>query len=134
LATRKKGEKAPRAGPIDTVTLLDIQGILGKMLRLAEEEKPRGIVEPLSLTTVTMHGVVLTPPFRERGKWFSVTIVKLDAVELNVVVNTGESSDTPYTMGIDENVYDQYFNRPCIYDVRLWTDSGTCRVKVRGSR
>jgi len=129
-----EGKKVKRlAPPIEVVTLLDIEGILAKMLRSMEESRPEGIVEPLHPLTVTTKPVVVTPPFKEK-LWFGVTIVKEEPVELNIIINTEKSSTSPYTMDVDEKVFDQYFNRPCIKDIMLWTSKDECTVKIRGCR
>lgn len=100
---------------------------------MVKQQIPMGIIEPLNQLTVTNDPVVVHPPFRTKY-WFSVTIVKLDAVELHLNINT-ENETQDYTMGAAENVYDQNFNVPCIQDIKFWTDTGvTCRVKVRGTR
>jgi len=108
-----------------------------RLLSLQEtfkEQTPEGIVEPLPPFTATSEPSIHKPIFGDKP-WFSVVIVKEGSVQLHVVINTGKSSTTPYTMGVDEKVYDQYFSTPCIKDIMVWTNSGeTCTVKVRGSR
>lgn len=133
MAEKEKGERLIRADVLQSALLDEIAGRLLAVQRHFEESKPEGIVEPIHRLTVTTDYTVVRPPFIDK-KWFSITIVKEDDVELNVVVNTGKSATTPYTMGADEKVYDQAFSMPCIEDVMLWTNSGTCHVKVRGSR
>ena len=97
--------------------------------------QPEGIIEPLAPLTVTTEQTLIQPPYHAVGKfWFSVVIVKEARVELNVIVNTGESGTTPHTMSVDEKVYDVYFNKACVKDLLLWTNSGSCTVKVRGAR
>ncbi len=132
--SEQEERRVPRlAGPLQTITLLDMADLLMDLRELMQQHIPEGIVEPLHPVNVAVAPITVQPPIK--GKyWFGITIVKEDPVELNIIINSGKSSTTPYTMSEDENVYDQYFNIPCIYDVTLWTNEGTCVVKVRGSR
>lgn len=109
----------------------EVQGLRGDW----QSTQPEGIIEPLAPLTVTTEQTLIHPPYHTVGKyWFSVVIVKETQVELNVIVNTGESGTTPHTMSADEKVYDVYFNKACIKDLMLWTNSGSCTIKVRGAR
>lgn len=129
----KLREKRIEAGPMQVALLREIGDRLLALQQIIEEQSPEGIVEPIAPFVATTSRRVVHPPFRDKF-WFSVTIVKEGEVALNVVINTGKSGTTPYTMGADEKVYDQDFNVPCIEDVVVWTDSGSCTVKIRGSR
>lgn len=117
---------------LQAALLDEIAERLYQLQKFMDEGRAQGIVEPLNPVKVSTEPTVLEPP---SGKpWFGVTIVKEDPVELNIIINSGKSSSTPYTMSRDERVFDQYFNSPCVHDVVLWTNEGTCTVKVRGSR
>jgi len=129
----KEGTKRIQPSVMQVALLDEIAERLMKLQQHQEESRPEGIVEPLHLLTVSTR-LTVVHPVDQRKPWFSVTIVKLDEAELNVIINTEKSGTTPYVMGVDENVYDQHFSMPMIHDVMLSTNSGTCRVKVRGSR
>jgi len=117
-----------------TFVLLDeIASRLGDITERMDKQVPKGIVEPIAPFTATGNRTVVTPPFKDKF-WFSITLVKETAVELHVIVNTGKSGTTAYTMGVDEKVYDQDFSMPLIRDVMVWTDGANCVVKIRGSR
>lgn len=129
----EKTEKPINPQAMQIALLDEIADRLMKLQQYQNESRPEGIVEPLHLLTVSTH-LTVVHPVDQRKPWFSITIVKLDEVELNVIINTEKSGTTPYVMGVDENVYDQHFSMPMINDVMLSTNTGTCRVKVRGSR
>lgn len=111
------------------------QGI-ASIRREQESSVPEGITEPIESLTITDDPTTVNPPHYAEGKyWFSIVIVKEDEVALHLIINTEKSGTTPYTMSANEKVYDQYFSKPLIKDLMLWTDSGeTCTVKIRGSR
>jgi hypothetical protein len=125
--------KRVEAGPMDVALLDEIANRLLSIEKMMAKQIPEGIVEPLNPISVTSSGRVVQPPFPNKF-WFSITIVKEDAVELHLSINT-ETATVPYTMSANEKVYDQSFSIPCIRDVKFWTNQGeTCTVKIRGSR
>ena len=115
-------QKRLESGPMQVGLLREIADRLLALQTSTKEQTPEGIVEPIAPFIATTSRRIVTPPLRYK-QWFGLTIVKEGTAELNVVINTGKSGETPYTMGTDEKVYDQYFNLPCIYDVMVWTSS-----------
>jgi len=93
---------------------------------------PLGIVEPLPIQTVTISPVVVEPP-HEGKYWFSVTVINDGPEDCWIVLNTGKSSTIPHKMVVDE-VYEVQFIKPLIYDLRLYTDSGSTTLRIRGAR
>jgi len=126
-------QKRVKAGPMEIALLDEIAERLLSLEKIQKKQVPEGIVEPLNPVTVTSSPKVVHPPFRNK-LWFSITIVKEEAVAVYLRINTKNES-IPYRMSADEKVFDQNFSIACIEDVMLWTDPGvSCQVKVRGSR
>jgi len=116
-----------------TTALLD--EIAGRLLSLENhnnEITPLGIVEPLPILTVTISPIVVEPP-HEGKHWFSVTAINDGPQDCWIVLNTGKSSTTPHLMVVDE-VYEVQFIKPLIYDLRLYTDTGSTTLRIRGAR
>ncbi len=99
-----------------------------------KELTPEGIVEPLVETTVTTEPIVIRIPSAEAGKnWFSVSIINDGPDYCWVVINTGKSSTMPHKV-VNGETYEVSFIKALIYDLRLYTDSGSAVIRITGTR
>ncbi len=127
--SKETGKMTPEV--VGAIKAIETVEILGEIYNMMHEQQPVGIVEPLDVTVNSARPTEIKPAF----SWFSITIVKLDAVELHITINSSVSMAKPDTMHADEKVWDLYFSKPVIKEVTLETNPGeTCRVRVRGSR
>lgn len=133
MSESKEQQKRIETGPMMVALLDEMAERLLSIQEKIKKQTPEGIIEPIAPFTATGERTVIRPLFKDKF-WFSITLVKETAVELHVIVNTGKSGTTAYTMGVDENVYDQDFSMALIRDVMVWTDGADCTVKIRGSR
>lgn len=93
--------------------------------------RPEGIVEPLTPTRVTHEPRVIHPPYRK--KWFSLSIVNDGPEECWIIVNTEKSPAQPYLTRVGEE-YRVDLGGPVIEDIRVYTDSGTANLRIKGVR
>ena len=99
-----------------------------------KEITPDGIVDPLEETTVTTDPIVMRPSSAEAGKyWFSASVINDGPQYCWVVVNTGKSSTRPHKIANGET-YEISFIKAIIYDLRLYTDTGTAVIRITGTR
>ena len=134
--TQQEENKAPPrlAGPLETITLLDIADTMFELKETTQSMIEEGVIEPLRQITVTIEAIVVHPPHIGEGKlWFGVKITNDGPSSVWVIVNTGKSSDTAQEIRINET-WGVKFNTAKIYDVSLYTTSGTATVRIRGSR
>ncbi len=127
-------EQRKRLNPevLNTALLDEIAERLLSLETHNREITPDGIVEPLPILTITINPRIVKPP-NEGKPWFAVTAINDGPQNCWIVLNTGKSSTTPHQMQVDE-VYEAQFSMALIYDLRLWTDSATASVRVRGAR
>ncbi len=127
-------EQRKRLNPevLNTALLDEIAERLLSLETHNNEITPEGIVEPLPVLTITTTPRVVEPPW-EGKHWFAVTVINDGPENCWITLNTGKSSTTPHQMQVDE-VYEAQFIKPLIYDLRLWTDTATASVRVRGAR
>jgi len=111
--------------------------IVKKLTELETVQKSmieEGVIEPLTPVTVGMEGRVIHPPYAGVGKlWFGVKLTNDGPSSVYVLVNTEKSSTTPQELRINET-WGVYFKTAVIEDIRLYTQSGTASVRIRGSR
>lgn len=127
-------ERRKRLNPqvLNTALLDEIAERLLSLETHNREITPEGVVEPLQILTITTVPRVVQPPW-EGKYWFAVTVINDGPQNCWIVLNTGKSPSTPHQMQVDE-VYEAQFNKALIYDLRLWTDTATASVRVRGAR
>lgn len=113
------------------IALLD--EIAESLLNLRNQlpEKPQGIIEPISPVKVTTTPKVIQPPMKK--KWFSVSIVNDGPADCWIVTNTEKSPAQPYFTRVGEE-YSISLGHPAIEDIRVYTDSGTANLRIRGVR
>lgn len=132
MSASKEQRKILDPSVLNTAILDEIAERLYKIEQHYKEETPEGIVEPLATLTVTTTPVVVEPP--HEGKfWFSVSIINDGPNTCWVVVNTGKSSTRPHPV-VEDETYEVAFTKALIYDLRLYTDSGTTSVRITGTR
>lgn len=134
--TEQEEKKAPPrlAGPLETITLLDIADTMFELKEATQSMIEEGIVEPLNPRTVTTETIVVHPPHRGEGKlWFGVKMTNDGLSSVWVIVNTGKSSNVAQEIKLNET-WGVKFNTAKIYDLSLYTESGTAVVRIRGSR
>ena len=125
------------APPIETVTLLEIAGIMGnvlrvqqKMLKLEEQQTPLGVTEPMEPLTITSDRRHIEAHY---GPWFSVLIDNDGPKDVWCIVNTEKSFD-PHLVRVGRT-YTVTMGRPLIKDVLLYCEAGeTASVRVVGTR
>ena len=129
------GERKRTESEVLSVALLD--EIAERLFALETHNKeitPEGIIEPQVEITVTTDPIIITPASAEAGKhWFSVSIINDGPDYCWVVVNTGKSSTTPHKIS-NEETYEISFIKALIYDLRLYTDTGTAVIRITGTR
>jgi hypothetical protein len=102
-----------------------------RIQQLEEEERPKGIVEPLDPVSVTQARKLIILPSGE--PWFSVQFVNDGPDAVNVIVNKKRSFNE-HRMLLDET-YKVDFGRPLIEDALVWCDPGeTATVRIVGTR
>jgi hypothetical protein len=113
------------------VALLD--EIADRLMRLEKQlpEKPEGIIEPLNPVRATTTPRVIRPNMRK--KWFSVVIVNDGPNDCWIIVNTEKSPPQPYLTRVGE-AYETDLGSAAIEDVRVYTDTGTANLRIRGVR
>jgi len=118
------------AAPIDTVALLNIQGILANVLELQKEGRPEGITEPIEPIAVTDHPRYVKAPY---GPWFSVILVNDGPGDVLAIVNTKKSFDQHRVLRTETYTIDM--KHAVIEDVLLQCDlGGTASVRMVGVR
>lgn len=130
MADESLGSK--RVNPeIAQVVLLD--EIADRLLRLEKilPLRPDGIVEPLTPTRASVEPKVIHPPYQK--KWFSVSIVNDGPEDCWVIVNTEKSPAQPYLTRVGEE-YSVSLGGPAIEDIRVYTESGTANLRIKGVR
>lgn len=130
MADKSLGNK--RVNPdIAQVFLLD--EIADRLMKLQKQlpVRPEGIVEPLSPTHVTTTPRVIYPPFKR--KWFALSIVNDGPDDCWIVVNTEKSPAQPYLTRVGES-YEADLGSPAIEDIRVYTESGTANLRIKGIR
>ena len=128
----KEQRKRLRSEVLQTALLDEIAERLHAIELHNKELSPEGIVEPLPILTITTNPVVVQPP--QQGKhWFSLSAVNDGPQPCWIMVNTGKSSTRPYQIQVDE-VYEVAFIKPLIYDMRLYTDTATAVMRIKGAR
>ena len=93
--------------------------------------RPEGIVEPLDPIRATMTPRVIHPPYKK--KWFSMSIVNDGPEECWVVVNTEKSPAQPYLTRVGE-AYEVDVGSPAIEDIRVYTNTGSANLRIKGVR
>lgn len=127
-------DKSSKAEALITALLDEIAERLLAIEVHNRELSPEGIVDPLVETTVTTDPVVVRTPSAEAGKnWFSVSVINDGPDYCWVVINTGKSSTTPHKVE-NEETYEVSFIKARIYDLRLYTDTGTAVIRITGTR
>ena len=130
------GSKEP-PGKAEALMVGLLDEIAERLLSLETHNKeitPEGIVDPLVEITVTTEPLVVGPPSAEAGKnWFSVSVINDGPDYCWVVINTGKSSTNPHKV-VSGETYEVSFTKPKIYDLRLYTDSGTAVMRITGTR
>lgn len=133
MTEQPKGPPRLGQGPLDTITLLNIEGILNKTLELVLEQRADGIVEPLGRRlTITDHGRLvknLTP-----GRpWFSVQVINSGPNSVFVIVNSEKNTEWhEVTM---RETYRIDFGRAAITDLLLKCNTGeTAVIRLVGVR
>lgn len=113
------------------VALLD--EIAQRMMELQKQlpDKPEGIVEPLSPTKATTTPRVITPPYKK--KWLALSIVNDGPSDCWIVTNTEKSPAQPYLTRAGE-AYEVAMGSPVIEDIRVYTESGTANLRIKGVR
>lgn len=121
-----------RVNPAVMQTAL-LDEIADRLMQLQKQlpEKPEGIVEPLAPTRVTTTPRVIHPPFRK--KWYTISIVNDGPNDCWVIVNTEKSPAQPYNCRAGE-AYEADLGSPAIEDVRVYTDTGTANLRIKGVR
>jgi len=104
------------------------------LVKLTASMVEEGIVEPLSPRTVDSAGVVVHPPLWGQGRfWFGVKITNDGPQSVYVVVNTGKGFPQGQELKPEET-WGVQFKTAVIEDLRLYTESGTATVRIRGER
>ena len=131
--TEETRTKAPQrlGGPIEIVTLLNIEGIMKQLLTLEENRQPIGAIEPQKEPlTVTSEQRLLRP---SQGPWFEVSIVNDGPNDCQVLVNSSKSLEW-HTVRKDET-YRVSMSSPIIKDVLFRCAKGeTADLRVVGTR
>ena len=127
-------EPQGKAEALMTALLDEIAGRLLSLETHNKEITPEGIVEPQVEMTITTEPTIVTPASAEAGKpWFSVSIINDGPEYCWVVINTGKSSTTPHKVSNGET-YEVQFIKALIYDLRLYTDTGSAVMRITGTR
>lgn len=113
------------------IALLD--EIADRLMKLQNQlpEKPQGIVEPMTPVRASTIAKVIHPPMKRM--WFSVSIVNDGPSDCWVVVNTEKSPPQPYLTRAGE-AYEADLGHPLIEDIRVYTESGTANLRIKGVR
>lgn len=130
VADESLGNK--RVNPeIAQVFLLD--EIADRLLRLEKTlpVRPEGIVEPLTPTRATIEAKVIHPPYKK--KWFSVSVVNDGPEDCWIVVNTEKSPAQPYLTRVGEE-YSVDMGNAVIEDIRVYTETGSANLRIKGVR
>lgn len=121
-----------RVNPVAMQTAL-LDEIAERLMQLQKQlpEKPEGIIEPLTPTKATTKPRVIFPPMKK--KWFSLSIVNDGPNDCWVIVNSEKSPPQPYLTRIGEE-YSLSAGSGVIEDIRVYTETGTANLRIRGIR
>lgn len=128
MSSKKGPERL--APPVETITLLNIEGILKTILDHDKLADPEGEVEPVEPILVTSQERRVIPPIKP---WFSVTITNDGPNPVDVLINSEKSMDW-HNMLITE-VFTVNMGKGIIKDILLRCDpTQTASVRMVGTR
>jgi hypothetical protein len=112
-------------------TLLDdIRHEISMLKKIQESMIEEGVIETINPRTVTTSAIIVVPPYVGKP-WFGVKITNDGPATVWANVNTEKSIETQIL--VDET-WGPHFQTAVITDIRLWTESGTATVRIRGER
>ena len=109
----------------------NVKSELGEQKKLIMEQIPEGIVEPLNIVHVTEQQRVIHPPMKN---WFSVSIVNDGPDPCWIIVNSDNSTTSPYLLRMNEPT-EVEMGTAKIVDIVCYCDSGQeASLRIRGVR